>query len=159
MNANAQMEQSHKEFCRNVIELTKCYAAVCRLKNKVVDGEHITKEEIHGLDVLSSRMNTLLIDVEGLQLLHGYESVGFPFMEDANFNGFSIKDGELVGDITNAYFVAEPWFCDFVKGEKTSESDCFKFFIASFIIYMTDMLCPQVLEEVMRREVARQQVA
>lgn len=145
----------HNRFCISVIELAKCYAEMTRLKNKVVDGEAVTDKEIYSLKSLSRNLSSLIVEVEHLENLLGYQSVGFPFMADANFNGFAIKNGELEGDVQNAYLVAEPWFCDFVSEEKTSESDCFKFFVAAFITYMADMYYPNVLEEVRRRAAGR----
>lgn len=147
------MANLHLRFCRAILDLVKDYAELTRLKNKVVDGEVFADGELEEIDTLSKSLSGLMESIELLEQKLGYENVGFPFMEDANFNGFSITNGELVGDLDNAYLVAKPWFCDFVDEEKTSESDCFKFCIAAFIVCMTDMLEPTVFEEVKRRRV------
>lgn len=141
--------ESHKSFCKSVIALAKAYATVTSLKNKVSNGEVLEDEEVIQLKQLMHEISDLMHEIEKKEEVLGYEGIGLPFINDANFNGFFIKNGELAGDLENAYLVAEPWYTSFIYGDKTESSDCFKFIISAFIIHMTDMLDPVVFNEVM----------
>lgn len=148
------MEQSLRiELCMKIIEFVKLYADVWSMKQKVTDGECMGPKDLKKLDRLLEKLSISLLEVKYLEMLAGMESVDIP-LDNANFNGFSIKDGELVGDTENAYLIAEPWFKTFITGEGTTEADCFKFFIATFIVYMNDRQFPDVYEEMCRRNMA-----
>jgi len=137
------------ELCMAVDELTTSYAKLLSFKMKVQDGEVLEPFELQNLADLACDMSALMDKVNCLEEVCGYESVGIPITDGVmNFHGFSIQNGELVGDLSYAYQVAAPWYCAFYKGERTEVSDFFKFFTASFIIYLTDMYWPEVVEKI-----------
>lgn len=137
------------ELCMAVDKFTTDYAELLSLKIKVQDGEVLQEDELKNLSKLTQNLSFLMDEVNRLEKICDYESVGIPIENGTmNFHGFSIQDGELVGDLSYAYQIAAPWYCNFYKGERTEISDFFKFFTASFIIHLSDMYWPEVLETV-----------
>lgn len=139
------------DLCREVDNFTGLYAKMVYLKDKTENGEVMSEDEVSQLRDLISTLNKQMDLIKTLEDIFGYGDVGIP-LEDANFNGFSIKNGELVGDLYNAYLIAEPWYCSFFDGKVSSASDFFKYFIASYLVSMVDMYMPEVYTEVLHDE-------
>ena len=134
---------SRRELCKTVDAFTDTYAQFVLLKDKVANGEILEREELSKvLDSLNKQMEQVYL----LEKENGFEEIGIP-LEDANFNGFRIQNGELTGELSNAYLIACPWYCDFSDGKKTEKNDFFKFFIASYLTHMVDMYEPSVLQK------------
>lgn len=139
----------HNEFCQAVNLFLKDYAELCIMKNQALDGEVLDNGS---LERLLEQINGRMPEIERLEALLGYESVGIP-MEDANFEGFSIVNGELQGTtVSNAYLIAQPWVCQFWDAEKTSASDCYKFFVGIFLYYMAGIADSSVMDELAGRK-------
>lgn len=136
------------ELCMTVDDFTTNYASLLSLKLKVENGEVLEEEDIKKLSSLSAQLSRLLSKIYHLEEMFGYESVGIPIDGTSNFHGFSIQNGELVGDLSYAYQISCPWYCSFYEGERIEISDFFKFFISSFIIHLTDMYWPEIVEQV-----------
>ena len=139
----------HNEFCQTVNLFLKDYAKLCIMKNQALDGEVLDNGRLEGV---LKQINEKIPEIERLEALLGYENVGIP-LEDANFEGFSIVNGELQGPtVSNAYLIAQPWVCKFWDAEKTSASDCYKFFIGTFLYHMAGIADPSVMDELVGRK-------
>lgn len=141
------MSTSHKDFCRAVDKLCNAYADLVLIKNKVSNAEVVDDEEIVTVKECLDKINQNISEVKGLEEELGYEEVGIPFLENSNYDGFSLIDGELVGDLENAYLIACPWFISFAEGEDLSIEGAYKFFIGSYIMFFADKLTNYYLEQ------------
>lgn len=145
------------ELCMAVDEFTSSYAKLLALKIKVEDGECLEQGDIDMLSSLADTLSCRMENVTRLEEKFEFESVGIPIDGNTNFQGFSLREGELVGDLSYAYRIAMPWYCNFYKGERTETADFFKFFMASFIISLKDMYYPQIIEELREEEEKQKQ--
>lgn len=142
----------HRQFCHLVRDFAKEYADLTLLKQMVVTGEVYEKIHEDRLNQLLGSISDKMEQIETMEKQMGYENVGIP-VQDANFEGFSIVDGEMDGTkVSNAYLIAEPWICDFWDARRTGESDCFKFFVGSLLYYMAGQVDPSVMNELNGKE-------
>ena len=119
-----------------VYRFMDAYVEMLGIREKIESGEVLEIQGV-GLMEITNRINILMRDIKDLQDSLGY-NVGFPFERDANFKDFSIKDGNLVGDLSEAYLIITPWIEDFcIKGNR-SEDAFYKFFIGAFIMGLTE---------------------
>lgn len=134
------------ELCMAVDEFTVTYAKFLSLKLKIEDGEILEPSDIKALSDLPTVLSRQMDEISRLEELYGYSSVGIPVNANTNFQGFCIRNGELVGDLSYVHRIAFPWYCSFYKGEKTETADFFKFFMASFITHLKDMYMPEAAQ-------------
>lgn len=137
----------HRKFCISVRDFVKEYACLATLKQKVECGEVLEETQHEELKNLLSSISQRMEEIEEMERELGYANVGIP-VQDANFEGFSFVNGEIEGSaISNAYLIAEPWICSFWDAERTSESDCYKFFVGTFLYYMAGLADSSVMDE------------
>jgi hypothetical protein len=144
------MKGEFRSFCILVRDFCSEYAEVTKLKRCVSEGKEIDSSR---LNVLLFSLSEKIAQIEEKERILGYERVGIP-LEDANFEGISIVNGEVEGErVKNAYLIAEPWILNFWNGEQTEESDAYKFFIGMFLYCMAEVIDPTVMNELKEDDV------
>ncbi len=129
------MSKSRAKYCRSVLKFSRTYAELARLKSKASNGEALSEEELDDIGIYARILESDLAKVLECQRENGFR-LGIDFLSDSSFDGFSLFKGELVGDLSFAYQIACPWFCDFLKGESDNN---FLFEVAALIRALTDV--------------------
>lgn len=79
--------------------------ALIDLKHRIESGEVVPEEKVGSL------LRALSVSKE--KLLEAKQSLGYDdalsFLEDNNFAGFSVKNGEVIGDKTKLFLITKPW--------------------------------------------------
>lgn len=124
-----------EEYIGWVITYCDEYAEFCRMKEKLDDGEIMQETDYFKLQDILTRLS---IATERLtQAKEAYDvKTGMMFLEDNAFKGFSIENGQLVGDPKEAYHIASPWLYSFLNG---SDENYYRFEVANLVISLANM--------------------
>lgn len=104
-----------------------CYYAawLSKVKEQIKTGEVIDEGK---LEFYCTRVEVCKRHLLECKEALGY-SDGLAFMNNANFAGFSIKNGELIGDRANIYKILMPWYNNFPE-----KGNNFLFEVANFLL-------------------------
>lgn len=102
-----------------------CYYSVrlALVKVKIADGEVVEEK----MDVLCSRLEESIEKFLEVKKKLGFTD-GLAFLDDICLAGFSMKDGILIGDLSNLENICDPWI---VKFPETREN--YKFELAYYL--------------------------
>lgn len=123
-----------KDYIDKTIAYCKKYAEFVAVKEKVDDGEviHLTKDEMEQLITsLSSAREEFIAEQHHM----GY-TTGDNFLNDNNFRGFRIQNGQLIGDSNCFYRIILPWMEEFYYGLSDNH---FRFEIATFLYWLKEV--------------------
>lgn len=124
-----------KSYCKCVLKFTRAYAELAKFKRMLDTGEVLSPASLSELTALTEVLGNALRSLLDAQNACGYTS-GLDFLKDDLFDGFAIQNGELVGDLSYAYQIAQPWFCDFLY-EKSDNN--FLYEVGALIRALTDV--------------------
>ena len=104
-----------------------CYYAawLAKTKEQITSGEMIDENKI---EFYCSRVELLKKYLLECKEKLGYTD-GLAFMNNANFAGFSLKNGELTGDRANIYKILMPWYKDSLAGGNN-----FQYEVANYLL-------------------------
>lgn len=123
-----------KDYINKTIAYCKRYAEFVAVKEKVESGEviHLTKDEMEQLITgLSSAREEFIAGQHHM----GY-TTGDNFLNDNNFRGFCIQNGQLIGDSDCFYRIILPWMEEFYYGLSDNH---FRFEIATFLYWLKEV--------------------
>lgn len=107
--------------------LCHCCVSLALLKEKMMNGETIEKEDIKKMcDKLAFHKKELLDAKKEL----GFDD-GLSFMENNHFQGFEIKDGCLIGNPDLAFVILRPWYEGFPVERKINN---YEFEVANYLL-------------------------
>lgn len=111
--------------------LCKQSARLSLLKDRLLAGEEVS-ELPELLQIMEFSKEKLLLEKEKL----GY-SDGLAFMEDNNFRGFSVREGQLFGDTQYLLRICMPWY---ENAKNNYQYEVANYLIALYLAHHPDAL-------------------
>lgn len=129
----------------------KWYTRLVRVCEKAVDGEVI---DIEKSVALAQKVAEVKSELEAVKNNEGFSS-GLAFLEDANYRGFRIENGQIVGSKVEAFKMANDYCNKFAKG--TTPEIFYE--VANLIFFLVEPDIEEIKSELRKEQQCNKRVA